>query len=274
MKYLVAASLAALLPACAELKEQYAYRYGPEPVPSFSYTSENVTRQSDIVAALAIGAGFSPERRPHSSEDFYQITLVGLNVVDDACARYIQNLWKLEHQRERTKDILSATASAVAGIIGATYDPHAGTLTILAQAFGLAAAVTNAVADSYLYTQRSPTVTKLVDKSTRAYRIELEKKRGTFYQSPANVYLHVRQYLYYCLPTTIQAQIESLVADAVAVTPKPVTVGPNPTTPAPVVVPTTPVTPAPASTTGSRAPGPRRDPSSVTLVPGRALTIN
>jgi len=147
----------------------------------------------------------------------------GLNVVDDACMTYIDDLWILERRKARTGTLIAATGAAAAGIIAANSHPSAATLAILAQAFGLAAAFNTAISDSYLYTQNAATIKKLVRKTTEAYRTDFAKKfpppenEITYPMgSPGAAYHHMREYLALCLPPTIQAQIEDLVASAKA----------------------------------------------------------
>ena len=82
----------------------------------------------------------------------------------------------------------------------------------------------NAVADSYLYTQNAATIKKLVQITTVKYRTDFASKvRGhdevTYpIASTGAAYHHMREYLALCLPPTIQSQIEERLAGAKAVT--------------------------------------------------------
>lgn len=152
---------------------------------------------------------------------WYTVTMTGFNVVDDACMSYIDDLWILERRKARNGTLIAATGAAVAGIVAANSHPSVITLAILAQAFGLAAAFNTAISDSYLYTQNAATIKKLIRKTTEAYRTDFAKKftenevsypMGT----PGAAYHNMREYLALCLPPTIQAQIEDLVANAKA----------------------------------------------------------
>jgi hypothetical protein len=207
---------------CAEFQEQLVGKYGPSPVPTGAAVEAAVRRQSDVVLAIARGAGYT-EVAPADRFGWYQVTLTGFNVVDDACMTYIDDLWILERRKARTGTLIAATGAAAAGIIAANSHPSATTLAILAQAFGLAAAFNTAIADSYLYTQNAATIKKLVRKTTEAYRTDFAKKFAppeteiTYPMgSPGAAYHHMREYLALCLPPTIQAQIEDLVASAKA----------------------------------------------------------
>jgi hypothetical protein len=152
---------------------------------------------------------------------WYSVTMVGFNVVDDACMTYVDDLWILERRKARNGALIAATGAAVAGIIAANSHQSATTLAILAQAFGLAAAFNTAISDSYLYTQNAATIKKLIRKTTEAYRTDYAKHIGDQewsypMGSASAAYHHMREYLALCLPPTIQAQIEDLVANAKA----------------------------------------------------------
>jgi hypothetical protein len=207
------------LSGCAEFANQWSDRYGPAPVPTALAISEAASREVAVVEALAIASGFSRGNPPQTRSHWYAIILAGFNTVDDACTTYINDLWKLDRQRGRVKDILSASAAASAAIVGAAPNPSAQTLTILAQSFGLASAITNAFADSYLYAQSPSTVRTMVKKSRDAYRDDMAKNFSNVnypMSSSAAAYYHVREYLALCLPPTVDSQIDELVAKAKA----------------------------------------------------------
>jgi hypothetical protein len=214
---------AVLLASCADFTNEWSDRYGPTPVPTALGVTQAATRELQIVQGLAQASGLPTkdgyQTLPTDRAGWYGMILTGFNTVDDACATYINDLWKLDRQRGRVKDALTATGSAVAAIIGANSHPSTATLTILAQAFGLGTALTNAFADSYLYAQTPSTVRTIVKKSKDAYRDDLAKNFANAnypIESPAATYYHVREYLSLCLPPTIQSQIDDLVAKAKA----------------------------------------------------------
>jgi len=173
---------------------------------------------------MARGAGFVQSQPAFGDrQGWYTVIMTGFNVVDDACTTYIDDLWILERRKARTGALIAATGAATAGIIAANSHPSAITLAILAEAFGLASAFNTAISDSYLYTQNAATIKKLVRKTTEAYRTDIAKKlpppetEVTYpIGSPGAAYHHMREYLALCLPPTIQAQIEDLVASAKA----------------------------------------------------------
>lgn len=213
-------AIATILSGCGNVQDQLTGRYGPNPIPTGASVGLAAQRQSEVVIALAKGANFGS--LPTTREEWYKVINVGFNVVDDACMTYIDDLWILERRKARTDSLISATGAAVAGIVAANANPSAATLGILAQAFGLASAYNTAISDSFLYTQNAATIKKLVRKTTEAYRTDLARKVPAETEitypigSPEATYHHMREYLSLCLPPTIQAQIEDLVANAKA----------------------------------------------------------
>jgi hypothetical protein len=212
------------LTGCADIQDQLTGRYGPNPVPTGALVSAAAQRQYDVVVAMASGAGFPPgQPTVGRRQDWYTVIMTGFNVVDDACMTYIDDLWILERRKARNGSLIAATGAAVSGIVASGSHPSAITLAVLAQAFGLASAYNTAISDSYLYTQNAATIKKLLRKTTEAYRTDLAKKLPapeteiTYpIGSPGAAYHHMREYLALCLPPTIQAQIEDLVANAKA----------------------------------------------------------
>jgi hypothetical protein len=217
-------AIAGIASGCADIQEQLMGKYGPPPVPTGPAVEAAAQRQAEVVLAMARRAGYAQTPPPFGDRlGWYTVTMTGFNVVDDACTSYIDDLWILERRKARTGTLIAATGAAAAGIIAANANPSAITLAILAQAFGLASAFNTAISDSYLYTQNAATIKKLVRKTTEAYRTDLAKKlpppetEVTYpIGSPGAAYHHMREYLALCLPPTIQAQIEDLVANAKA----------------------------------------------------------
>jgi hypothetical protein len=216
-------AIMSLASGCADLQDQFMGRYGPTPIPTGAAVELAAQRQADVVVAMARGAGYAQNPPLFGDrQNWYTIIMTGFNVVDDACMSYIDDLWILERRKTRNGALIAATGAATAGIIAANSHPSAITLAILAQAFGLASAYNTAISDSYLYTQNAATIKKLIRKTTEAYRTDIAKKVKSDTEvsypmgSPGAAYHHMREYLALCLPPTIQAQIEDLVANAKA----------------------------------------------------------
>lgn len=220
--------LLGLLPACSEFKDLWADRYGPDPTlgskpvtVTRETTTDALVRQTDVVRTFLRASGYGDNgEMPRTRIEWYNVILTGFNSVDDACQVYISDLWKFERQKNRIKDVITTSGAATAAIIGANANPSATTLTVLAQSVGLASAMTGAIGDSYLFAQDPATIGKIVKKLQVAYRDDLARNRDSAVypiDSPAAVYYHTREYLSLCLPPTIQAQVQDLLAKANAV---------------------------------------------------------
>jgi hypothetical protein len=211
------------LSGCSTFKSQFADRYGPDPVLTEAPTSNVAARQGDVVTALLLASGYRPNLEPpimpSSPAEWYGVILTGFNVVDDACQTYINDLWKIDREKNRIKDVITASGAATAAIVGANANPSARTLTTLASAFGLASAMTSAIGDSYLFAQDPSSVGQIVKKLQVAYRNDIASNVGKPnypISSYSAVYYHTREYLSLCLPPTIEAQVQDLVAKAKA----------------------------------------------------------
>ncbi len=228
------------LTGCSEFRDLWTDRYGPDPtlgiktnVVARENVSEAVLRENGVVRALLEGNGFGKENMPRSVPEWYSVILTGFNTVDDACQIYISDLWKFDRQKNRIKDIITASGAATAAIVGANTNASPATLTTLAQAFGLGSALTGSIGDSYLFAQDPATIGKLVKKLQVAYRNDLAKAivdpKAVAYpiNSPAAVYYHTREYLSLCLPPTIQGQIQDALAKTTAA-PDPTSGSPQP----------------------------------------------
>src|SRR4051812_34489327 len=108
------------LAGCTELQEQLTGRYGPSPIPTALAVQSAVQRQTDVVIAIATGAGFGGSAPAFGDrQGWYLVTMIGFNVVDDACMTYIDDLWILERRKARNGALIAATGAAVAGIVAA-----------------------------------------------------------------------------------------------------------------------------------------------------------
>ncbi|OWV85565.1 hypothetical protein ATY78_25390 [Rhizobium sp. R635] len=171
---------------------------------------KSVDRRS-IMNSLRADAEYAYGGTPN----WYDVTLAGFNYVDDRCSTYFDSLFRLNRQREATKSGISAfgqTTNAILGVTGATQL----SMTVVAQAFGLASNLTDVVAGTYLYELPPATTKKFVGELTRAYRDGTAKQKSSIDSAPA-AYGYVRGYLDLCLPATIEGELVEHVGSAVAV---------------------------------------------------------
>jgi hypothetical protein len=232
---------AGALCGCTTLDDELSGRYGPAPVLADAVRNSVVDQGAAIRLVLgggtlvrdpATGAAVPPSivlPTYGAREQWYNVIWAGFNIIDDACMKYIDGLWKIERQKTRNSTILHAASAAGAALIGAARPTPdtAAALVILSQAFGLAGIVNNAIADSYLYSQSAANVYQLVRVTTEAYRDDLAKNfkpTTTANGAPDEVvypmgsvpaaYFHMREYLSLCLPPAIQGQVDKLVTGA------------------------------------------------------------
>jgi len=212
--------LAGLTTGCSNLTALWEDRYGPNPVFDPVEVQNATDRQIEVLRAFALGANlpWPPPPRSLRSDYWYQLTLAGFNVVDDACTRYMEDLFGWERKRNRTKDLLTLAAASTAAILGVT---GAGkkSLVIIAEAFGFATGATTIFADSYLFKLHPSTIQSIELKLQEAYRntVASEPRRTLINREGAAVaYQHVRGYLTLCLPVTLEHKIEEHLARSTA----------------------------------------------------------
>lgn len=205
-----------LLAGCNSMQALWEDRYGPNPIFDPAQVQQAAERQVEVLKAFAVGADLSwPPPPPGVKSDYwYRVTLAGFNFVDDACTRYMEDLFGWERKRNRTKDILTLAAASTAAILGAT---GAGTksLVVVAQAFGFATGATTIFADSYLFKLHPSTIQSIVLKLQEAYRnVAAEPARRAAINNGGSsvAYQYVRGYLTLCLPVTLEQKIEEYLA--------------------------------------------------------------
>ncbi|SCB62099.1 hypothetical protein GA0061105_1327 [Rhizobium aethiopicum] len=182
-----------------------------EPTLSASDVAKKSMDRRSIMDSLRADAEYAYGGTPN----WYDVTLAGYNYVDDRCSAYFDSLFKLNRQREAAKSGISAfgqTTNAILGVTGATQL----SMTVVAQAFGLASNLTDVVAGTYLYELPPATTKKFVGELARAYRDGTARQKGSIDSAPA-AYGYIRGYLDLCLPATIEGELVEHVGSAVAV---------------------------------------------------------
>src|SRR5215471_6040469 len=190
--------LAALLTAiclqgCTEWNLDWGNRYGPSPTPTAAQASAAAQRELGVIAALAYVTDVTALPAIGNTDAWMEVVLTGFNTVDDACSTYMNDLWRADRQRNQANNVLTATGGAVAAIVGARTNPPGHTLAILAQAFSLSEAISNAVWETYLFSQNASTIRGIVKKTSDAYRNALQNRDVTLRPTPAGAYYHVRE---------------------------------------------------------------------------------
>jgi hypothetical protein len=194
---------------CSEISALWADRYGPNPVLDPAVIQIATERQVEVLKALAIGANFEFPPPSDQKDYWYNLTLVGFNVVQDQCTQYMEDLFGWERKRNRTKDILALTAATTAAVLGVT-NASKESIVLTAQAFGFASGAWTILADSYLYKLSPNTINSIEEKLQQAYRTAT---RRADIDNGATAYQYIRGYVALCLPVTIEYKVSEYLAN-------------------------------------------------------------
>jgi hypothetical protein len=233
---IVAATLCVgFLSACDDIS-RWQNRYGPDPSLAAIDVASTMNNQRLVLDALR---AIVDESTTDRTNYWYQVAQAGFLYVDVKCDIYLTNMFKFERERDRIRGTLTIIDKGVGAILGFANNDKA-TIQIVAQAFGMAAGVTDVVADSYIFKVAPGIVTGTVVKLREDYWDQAARKREAI-NSPTAALAAIRGYLEICLPPYLEGKIAETVAKAVA----------KPKTPENGV--TTIVTTAPPARAASRA---------------------
>ncbi|NML74391.1 hypothetical protein HHL25_09685 [Rhizobium sp. S-51] len=183
---------------------------GIAPVLDAGAVERSSSNRARIMDALTRDAGYGG-----ASVDWYDVTVAGFNYVDDSCALYFDELFKLNRQRDAAQSLISVTGQTTNALLAVTGASKLS-MAVVAQAFGLGSSLTDIVAGTYLYSLPPATTKKFIAKTMAAYRDGAAKQRGEIQRSPTVAYSFVRGYLDLCLPATIEGQLVEHVGAATA----------------------------------------------------------
>jgi len=210
---IVAATLClGFLSGCDDVS-RWQNRYGPDPRLVGLDVHEMVSRQRLVLASLQDAVEADPLARTRQ-DYWYQVAQAGFLYVDEKCDTYLTNMFKFERERDRIRGTLTIIDKGVGAILGLANNDRA-TIGIVAQAFGMAAGVTDVIGDSYLFKVAPGIVTATVDKLRQSYWRQAAENKAVI-NSPTAALSSIRGYLELCLPSYIEAKISDNVARAVA----------------------------------------------------------
>lgn len=238
---------AGMLVGCAskgELAQRISGRWGPNPVIQPSEVSTAVQDQNEVLRYLAYGAGVAVDGPTTNSysirnpDDWFNVAEWGFNIGRQDCEIYLDNLFRMNREKQRNDSMLVAMGTAAAAIVTGTSHSQKA-LSVLAAAFGLTAALNDALFQSYLFTELPGLIANKVKELQDAYRDSVEKApvgaKGythTPITTPEAAYNVIQNYYHICLPQTIDGTLLQAVSDTSATSTK----GVNST---PKLVPTT-----------------------------------
>jgi hypothetical protein len=187
----------------------FELRKGPSPVIDGTAVYTASDNKLVLLGALERDAGL--DQGPAPPDYYYQVAEAGFNYVDDQCRSYFDELFFLNKGREQVKSGLAATGQTTLAILGIT-GAAVPTLTIVAQAFGLASAATDIVTGTYLYALPPATTQSFVERLQLAFRAQASSSSASV-RSPAAAYYLIQRYLNLCLPPTIEAEITKQISN-------------------------------------------------------------
>lgn len=223
---LLVAAAAVCLAGC-EAANGFGNRYGPDPAMPSQDVAASVNHQDAIMTSLREAARCSdaPVNLPDCN---YATTLVGFNFVDEQCDAYLHELFAIDKERDRAKNVING-AGLLTNTILAVSPASKITMAIAAHAFGLSSSYVDVATDSYLYKTDTGVIYKAVEEMQLEYRTRADKdfrERPYLFEIEPQAYGAIRGYLRLCMPPTIQSKMTSALANATAAAP-PNTKGPQ-----------------------------------------------
>ena len=192
--------------------EGWDYRNGPDPgLPYTERVEPHLKNQNKIMKAF-LDSAVNGDGYGGGKSTWYYAALEGFNFVDAECDQYLDELYALDHARDRFKSAVDSTGLLVNAIM-ATDPSSKVAMAIVTQAFGLTSKYVDTFANSYLYSGNSSTVKHVVDTMQDEYRRKVAPSAIT---SSAEAYHSIRGYLELCLPPTIEAKIDSALQASTA----------------------------------------------------------
>jgi hypothetical protein len=144
--------------------------------------------------------------------DWKAVALVGEGYIDKQCDSFIAALNDLERFKRTTLANLNATQAATVGIMGLALAAQK-TIGIVGIAFGLAASLFDTTTSSVLYQLPASAVASVV-AAQRQYLRANEAARLSSITNQGLASARLSEYLNYCVPVTIEANITKVLNNA------------------------------------------------------------
>jgi hypothetical protein len=169
--------------------------------------------QDRMVAALVAKAGLTGVDLRSNPALWKDVADAGLMEVDIQCDRYLAALFTFNREQRAGRQVLTAAGAGTAAILGIT-GAAGTTVALVAAAFGLAANVFDAGANSVLFTVSPTAIRAVAAKGRQAF---LEGIRWERVNSRPRMMMVVQGYLAQCTPAAIEANIDNAATGAPSV---------------------------------------------------------
>ena len=181
--FVVSCVLLITLGACTssdEFQERFAYRWGPNPAMPSTEVKSVITSQIEVLGYISQNAfkteygtpppGYTPQQY------WFGVAEWGFNVGRQDCEIYMDYMFRLNREKQRSDLIISGLNTAASAIVTATTKSQKP-LSILAASFGLATAFNDAIFDSYLFSEAPGLISIKVKELQDAYQQKVEQNQ-------------------------------------------------------------------------------------------------
>jgi hypothetical protein len=145
-----------------------------------------------------------------SKVEWRRVVDAGIDYVDARCERYIDSIFWFNRAKNGVKSQIDIVGTATAGILGAT-EAAAKSISLTAIAFGLGSQSVENYGKGLLYEIDPASLREVVEKSQGAY---IDGLQGVTYTSRPAAMRAIRGYLVFCLPATLESQVNKAVANS------------------------------------------------------------
>lgn len=145
------------------------------------------------------------------------VAQAGESSIDTICVKYESALYQLDRNRRTTLSNLTTIQSATVGIMGLALAAQK-TIGIVGIAFGLAASLFDTTVSSVLYQLPPVSVVTIMNAQRNIFRSEenVTNTEWTSIQSPIGVAKRLGEYIRYCTPVIIEANVAKVLAQTKA----------------------------------------------------------
>jgi hypothetical protein len=201
-------------------------RWGPDPALPATEVGSVSSNQTQVLAYIIQDAEKSAGLiDPPVRMTWFDVAEWGFNIGRQDCEVYLNSLFRMSREKQRNDSMLTALSTATAGILTAATTGQKA-LSVAAAAFGMTAALNDALFQSFLFTESPGLVATKVKELQDAYKATIEKnqadgKPGNDINSAASAYNAIQGFYHICLPQSIEGTLLQAVANTTAKTSDP-----------------------------------------------------